>query len=382
MSPSALNAKIVTSLREIDPCAWNSLNSTRNPFTSYELLATLETTDCVGGSTGWHPEFVTLWNGPQLVAAAPSYRKDHSFGEYVFDWAWADAYQRAGVAYYPKFLVAVPFSPVTGARLLTHPQWDQRATKHRLLASIVEHCERERYPTAHILFPDTLDRDMLSTSALLAREGFQFHWTNHGYADFSAYLSTLASRKRKNILRDRKQVRDAGITLQLSTGTELHESDWDLFYALYRLSAETKGGSAYLTRSFFHTLAKQLGDAVILVRARHNERVIAGALCIQGGNTLYGRNWGTSMHSAGLHFDACYYTPLEYCIEKKITHFDAGAQGEHKLARGFLPTPTYSYHWIAHNEFRSALTRYLGEETRHIEMYVDALEAAGPFKSA
>lgn len=379
-SAASITARVIASLDEVAADQWNALDATDNPFLSHQFLSALENTGCVGGPSGWHPEHITLWQNNQLVAAAPAYRKDHSFGEYVFDFAWADAYRRAGLRYYPKLLVAVPFSPVTGPRLLVHPHHAAEPLKAKLIDALIAHCHARGYSTAHILFPDGRDRQHLAASGMIERSGFQFHWRNEGYAAFDDYLSALSARKRKNIQRERRQVHEAGIHLRVITGAQVQEVDWNRFYQLYRLSAEIKGGSAYLTRAFFEELARRMPQRIVLVEAARGAELIAYALCLRSGDTLYGRNWGTSGFYPGLHFDACYYTPLEYCIEQGIQHFDAGAQGEHKLARGFLPMPTYSFHWVAHSEFRDILRRYLKEETRHVEHYVDELEAAGPYK--
>lgn len=380
LSAPSPTVRILTSLDRVTAEQWNALCGCDNPFISYDFLRTLEVTGCVGGRTGWHPEHVTLWQGDNLVAAAPAYRKDHSFGEFVFDWAWADAYRRAGLVYYPKFVIAVPFSPVAGPRLLVSAEHNGPALKAALIDAIIDHCGDRDYSTAHFLFPHSEDRDRFAAGGLIERSGFQFHWHNEGYSAFDDYLAALSARKRKNIQRDRRHVREAGIDLRVVTGAGIHGVRWDHFYDLYRASAEIKGGSPYLTPAFFHELARRMPEKIVLVQALRGNDLLACAYCLRSADTLFGRNWGTAGFYPGLHFEACYYAPLQFCIENGIQHFDAGAQGGHKLARGFLPSPTYSFHWVAHPEFREILRRYLKEETRHVENYVDELEAAGPYK--
>lgn len=375
----SINARIHCRLSDIPANQWHALDRADNPFVDYAFLTALELSGCVGADTGWTPQFVTLWDGPALLAAAPAYLKSHSFGEFVFDWAWASAYRQHGLAYYPKLVCAVPFAPVTGPRLLVRTG-APHALKAQLAAAVLQHARAIGASGAHWLFPDAADTQLLIESGLMLRKGCQFHWHNDQYAHFDDYLHALAAKKRKNIKRERRLVADAGISVAVRDGTELEPATWRRFYELYRTTTLRKGGTPYLTPDFFSTLGQHMGASVLLVTAHRHGDLVAGALCLRNQDTLYGRNWGCSEHIDGLHFEACYYAPIDYCIAHGLQTFEAGAQGEHKLARGFLPHVTTSVHWIANDVFRPAIERFVQQEGEHVDAYMDELNDHTPFR--
>ncbi len=379
-----MRLSVTQQISKVDPQKWNSLLRDKNPFLSHEFLTSLETTGCVCADTGWEPNHLTLYDDENtLLGAMPLYLKHHSWGEYVFDWAWADAYQRAGLEYYPKLLSAVPFTPVTGPKFLIHPDHPDPAMLRDTLARGVLAAARDsRVSSLHILFTTRADNEALGQHGLMLRTGNQFHWGNRCYADFSDYLMSFTSAKRKKIRRERRRVRDAGIQMEVLTGDSLNAQHWDKMYQFYRLTVHNHGAAAYLNRYFFEQLQSEMKDHTILILARHDGRYVGGALNMLGGNTLYGRYWGANHYYEGLHFEACYYQPIEYCIRNNISRFEAGAQGEHKLSRGLLPAPTYSAHWLRDGRFRHAIAEFLQAETEHVERYSDVLQAHTPFRSA
>ncbi len=310
------------------------------------------------------------------MGAAPLYLKSHSFGEYVFDWGWAEAYERHGVPYYPKLLCAVPFTPATGARLLAADD----AARERLARALLELARNPDVSSLHVLFPAAEDAAALRGLGLLERTGVQFHWRNDGYESFEAFLAQLSHDKRKKIRQERRRVADAGVTLRRVTGREATGADWDFFNTCYRRTYREHRSTPYLSRAFFGMLAERMPDAVLLVIAEHAGRPIAAALDLFGGGVLYGRYWGSVEHVPGLHFEACYYQAMEFCIERGLTLFEGGAQGEHKHARGFLPEATRSFHWLAHPAFNRAVDEFLEREGAGIAEYVDELNERTPFR--
>jgi predicted N-acyltransferase len=306
----------------------------------------------------------------------PLYAKTHSRGEYVFDWAWAEAYERHGLRYYPKLLAAVPFTPATGARLLAADD----AVRRRLAGALLETARASDVSSLHILFPRDGDADALRDAGLLERAGVQFHWRNAGYASFEDFLGALSHDKRKKIRQERRRVAEAGVRLRRATGREASGADWDFFTACYRRTYREHRSSPYLTREFFGMVAERMPDNVLLVIAERDGRRIAAALDLFGTQALYGRYWGAMEYVPGLHFEACYYQALEFCIERGIALFEGGAQGEHKHARGFLPEPTRSFHWLAHPAFNRAIDDYLAREGAHISAYIDELDERTPFR--
>ena len=371
----AQSLRILESIAGIDPGSWNLL-AAGNPTLSFEFLDALHASGCASARSGWKPQYVTLWDGDELAGAVPLYLKSHSFGEYVFDWGWADAYERHGLAYYPKLLAAVPFTPATGPRLLAF----DGATRAALARALLEVARESGCSSLHVLFPDAGDAQALRGLGLLERSGVQFHWRNAGYADFEAFLAALSHDKRKKIRQERRKVADAGVTLVRRTGAQASESDWDFFNTCYRRTYREHRSTPYLTRELFGMLARRMPDSVLLVIAYRDGRPIASALNLFGPEALYGRYWGSVEYVPGLHFEACYYQAVEFCIERGIALFEGGAQGAHKHARGFLPESTRSFHWLAHPAFNRAVDEFLTEEGERISAYVDELNERTPFR--
>jgi len=371
----ARSLRILASLDGIDAARWDALAG-GNPTVSHAFLDSLHRTGCASAASGWTPCFPTLWEGERLVAAAPAYFKSHSFGEYVFDWAWAEAYERHGLAYYPKLLAAIPFTPATGARLLA----EDAASREGLARALLDLARESRASSLHVLFPREEDARALRGLGLLERSGVQFHWRNAGYESFDAFLAALSHDKRKKIRQERRRVVDAGVQLRRVTGREATGADWDFFTACYRRTYRAHRSTPYLNRAFFGMIAERMPDALLLVIAEREGRPIAAALDIFGAGALYGRYWGSIERVPGLHFEACYYQGMEFCIERGIALFEGGAQGEHKHARGFLPEPTRSFHWLAHPAFNRAVDDYLEQEGAHIASYIDELNDHSPFR--
>jgi len=372
---------IVSSLAEIGEPAWSELlahQADANPFLSFAFLHALHESACVNADTGWQPQYLVLWHGAALAAAMPLYVKSHSYGEYVFDWAWADAYQRHGVEYYPKLLSAIPFTPVTGGRLLARDD----AARSALLAFLQERQQACGLSSCHILFPPEAQALQLQQAGYMLRSNIQFHWINAGYRDFDAFLGTLESKKRKNIRAERRKVAEAGVTLRQVSGSGASLDDWHLFHRCYANTYAEHRSSPYLNLDFFLRISRTMPGNIRLVIAERGGVGIAAALLIHTENTLYGRYWGALEHVPCLHFETAYYQPLEFCIEQKIATFEGGAQGEHKMARGFLPQKTWSAHWLAHPAFFDAVKHFLQRENGGIENYIDELTERNPFKPA
>lgn len=374
-----MKVQVVTSLAQVGADQWNALAGP-HPFLRHEFLYALETSGCVGGTTGWTPRHVLIHEQGTLVAAAPAYLKRHSYGEYVFDWAWAQAYARNGLEYYPKLVLAVPFSPVTGPRLLIAPAADTGPLAEALLARCEQQAEAEEASSAHCLFPDPSTLPLLLARGWLRRDSYQFHWHNQGYADFDAFLGAMTAHKRKKIRHERRAVAAAGVHIELVEGAHATAEQWEAVYACYAATIEKHGAIAYLNPHFFEDLGRTLGQRVLLVLAERDGRYIAAALNLLGNDVLYGRYWGQLDPVEYLHFEACYYAPIEWCIRRGIARFEAGAQGEHKLSRGLMPSPTYSAHWIRDTRFRSAIADFLERERHGLTHYMDDLCAHGPFR--
>ena len=373
--------EVCETLADVDPAAWDALAGCRNPFLRHDFLRALETSGCVGPGTGWLPRHFLLRTADRsgLLAAAPGYLKTHSYGEYVFDWAWAHAYERAGLSYYPKLVLAVPFSPVTGPRLLLADAAPD-GTGDALATAVTEAARQWQLSSAHWLFVDEQQALLLERQGLLLRTDQQFHWRNADYADFDDFLARLSSRKRKNIRRERRQVSEAGIEIEVTSGDAVDSAVLERFYPLYRGTVARRGGVAYLNREFFAEIGTRMGDAVVLVQAFHGGRLIAGSLNLRGRDALYGRYWGALERFDSLHFECCYYATIEYCIQHGLELFEAGAQGEHKLSRGLLPSTTWSAHWLARPEFRDAVADYLRHERDDVARYADVLAQHSPFR--
>ena len=371
----------------IDASAWNSLlagQAAPTPFMRHEYLAALHDSGSAVPATGWVPQFLSLHEGDELIAACPLYLKDHSYGEYVFDWAWADAYQRHGLSYYPKLLNAVPFTPVPGSRLLARDEQGRQL----LLQGMTQLADQAKLSSVHALFIDEADR--LSTlaarrSGWMMRSTVQFHWTNRSpapYVDFADFLAGMQREKRKKIQQERRRVADAGVHFSAAQGRDIGAEDWDFFYRCYTLTYRAHHSTPYLKRAFFQAMADTMPDHWLLFTAwRGEERIASSLIALQPDlGVAYGRYWGATEHLPCLHFEACYYQPLAWCIAQGYRRFEGGAQGEHKMARGLLPVQTHSAHWLAHPQFAEAVGEFLAREGAGIANYMDELNERRPFK--
>jgi predicted N-acyltransferase len=376
-----MQLKIQTSIASVDAAQWNAVAGTANPFLRHEFLAALEGNACVGQRQGWLPRHLLAFDDSgQLTGAVPMYLKDNSYGEFVFDWSWADAYQRAGLSYYPKAVVAVPYTPATGPRILTAGGDDADEVADQLIQLAREWSESERLSSLHYLFTDNRDTRRLQDQGFLLRLGCQFHWQNRGYRDFDDYLSCFSSHKRKKVRRERRQVREAGIEIRIINGLQASDAEIETMFDLYRSTFDKKWGHATLTLDFFRDIAASMGEQLLFFIASKGPRIEAGAICLRSDDTLYGRHWGCYRDYHSLHFETCYYQGIDYCIRHGLRLFEPGAQGEHKISRGFLPTPTWSAHWIRHSGFRGIIARFLEQETDAMRDYMDELSEHSPYK--
>jgi predicted N-acyltransferase len=367
-----------SSIHEIDAQDWNACAGDHNPFVSFEFLSAVEDSGSAGSRTGWLPQHACLRDeAGRIVGIVPMYAKSHSYGEYVFDHGWANAYERAGGSYYPKLQVAVPFSPVPGPRLLRRP--DSSVPFAALAQGLVQACQELNLSSVHITFCDSEEWEALGRAGWLQRIGTQFHWSNAGYGCFDDFLGAMSSRKRKSIRRERRDAA-AGLSFRTLRGSEITRPMWDAFFAFYQSTVDRKWGSAYLTRRFFPMLSERLGDRVVLMMAYHDQTPVAAALNLVGRDALYGRNWGCKGDWPFLHFELCYYQAIDFAIAHKLPRVEAGAQGEHKIQRGYLPAPTYSAHWIAHAGLRRAIAGFLDEERPAILHHMEELATLSPFK--
>jgi predicted N-acyltransferase len=372
--------RIVDSLAEIGQARWDALLALQpdaNPFLSFAFLHAMHETGCASAQSGWQPHYLTLWQDEQIEAAMPLYLKWHSYGEYVFDWAWADAYRRHGLAYYPKLLSAVPFTPVTGTRLLAR---DASA----LVALIAELKNLRNDPaisSAHVLYPPQAQAEALQAAGFMLRSGVQFHWMNAGYASFDDFLATLERKKRKNIRAERRKVMEAGVTFRHIAGKQISIEDWQFFKQCYDRTYTTHASTPYLNLDFFLRIGAGMPQNILLIVAERAGAPIASSLVIHTEQTLYGRYWGAIEDIPCLHFETAYYQPLEFCIRNGLRCFEGGAQGEHKMARGFLPQKTWSAHWLAHPDFADAVEHFLEQEAGGIDAYMDELHERNPFKN-
>jgi predicted N-acyltransferase len=381
----ASEVRVHRRISEIGREAWNAC-ADGNPFVAFDFLDLLEETACVAPQTGWGPQHLSVADTDGRVAAVmPLYAKGHSQGEYVFDHAWAQAYERAGGRYYPKLLSASPFSPVTGPRLMVRPpenglDVDVETARRALLGGALGLCEQRGASSVHITFPHEADWRWLGEAGLLLREDQQYHWTNQGYGSFEDFLAALSSSHRKTIRRERRDAL-AEVEIVAVTGAELTEAHWDAFFAFYMDTGERKWGRPYLNRAFFSGLGERMGDQVLLLLARRHGRWIAGALNLIGPDCLYGRHWGAIEQVPFLHFELCYYQAIDHAIRLGLPRVEAGAQGQHKITRGYLPTPVYSAHWIADPALREPVRRYLDQERPAVEHEIEAVtEEYSPFR--
>ena len=378
-----LSVRAVESLSEIGEATWqrfaNREGSPRDPFLSYAFLSALEQSGSVSADVGWLPYHLVLEDeAKQPLGVMPLYLKGHSQGEYIFDYSWADAFERAGGRYYPKMLSAIPFTPATGQRLLVASSEHESA----LVAGAAQIAGEMNISSVHLNFLDQAAWQRRGDEGWLLRTHKQYHWQNQGYKTFDDFLDCLSSKKRKNIKRERRDALANDLEIQRLTGAEITEAHWDAFYQFYIDTGSRKWGSAYLTRSFFSLIGATMAEDILLVMVRRDGRYIAGAINFIGGDCLFGRNWGCIEHHPFLHFEVCYYQAIEFAIEHGLSRVEAGAQGEHKLARGYMPSHTYSAHGIVHDGFRDAVGRYLEEERTHIAEEIDYLEQFSPFKAS
>jgi uncharacterized protein len=393
---AAFHVRIESSIREIkredwDACAYGAESNSQvgesisqidrhNPFISHDFLSSLEDSGAVSGRTGWRPQHALVESeSGGILAAMPCYLKSHSQGEYVFDHGWAEAYERAGGDYYPKLQVAVPFTPVTGPRLLVRDGPHADAARQTLIAGGIELAKRRNASSLHITFPTEAEWKFLSDLGLLARTDRQFHWLNEGYDTFDDFLSALASRKRKAVARERREAQD-GVEIVRLTGSDLTEEVWDAYFDFYMDTGMRKWGRPYLNRAFFSIVSAAMADRIVLIMAKRAGRWIAGALNFLGDRTIYGRYWGAIEHRPFLHFELCYYQAIEFAIDRKLARVEAGAQGQHKIARGYVPVTTYSAHYIAHPGLRRAIADYLVHERGYVQAEAEELAAMAPFR--
>jgi len=413
---SALQLEVRDSLAEVEAVNWNALNTTHNPFLRHEFLVALEQTGCLGKSSGWFPRYFLLWDQSStnddstLIAAVPCFVKTNSYGEFVFDWAWAEAYEQHGLSYYPKLVAAVPFTPATGQRLLVSPNHERAPIIQMLAASIRHYCIEQDYSSMHWLFPTQEECEQLCANAPeyvekpsadeqtvpashpdasdhLQRIACQYHWHNRGYESFDEFLAQCTSKRRKTIRRERRHVSDANIRVERRLGSSLSDQEWQWAHQLYCATYDRKWGNPSLTLDFFRQIGTTMGEATLIVFAydgtdSHPEEPIACSIMFSGGGCLYGRYWGCRVHHNSLHFEACYYQGIEYCLEQNYETFEPGAQGEHKITRGFEPTITYSAHYLVEPAFRDAVNRFLKDETHYMRQRCEGLTNLLPFKSS
>jgi predicted N-acyltransferase len=376
-SPTIRFAK---SIKEIGFERWNALSGTHNPFTRYEFLHALETTGCTTRESGWQPRHVYVERDGKALAVMPLYEKTNSWGEYVFDWSWANAYQGHGMSYYPKLVTAAPFTPSVGKRFFIADGENESDVLRLIVDAVTDKAEAEQFSSWHVLFPSLEQHEQLNNMELLARNATQFKWSNPGYQDFDDFLGEMNSRKRKSIRKERKKVAESGIRFRRTEGADITEQQWGDFYLFYQSTYLMRGQQGYLSQDFFLRIAETMPEQLLLVNAVQDGRDIAGALFFKNSDTLFGRYWGSAADYQFLHFETCYYQGQDYAIERGIKTFDSGAQGEHKIQRGFTPITTTSNHWIAHEGFRMAIADFLEREKEHVEGYKADAATLLPFK--
>ncbi|HKL46013.1 MAG TPA: GNAT family N-acetyltransferase [Roseovarius sp.] len=387
MAEQEVEITVHETLSRIDAAAWDACacpeasdgGRPADPFTTYRFLKALEDSGSVGTGTGWTPYYMQAQSDGQTIACAPLFLKSHSQGEYIFDHNWAHAYERAGGRYYPKLQIAVPFTPVTGRRCLTRPGFEE-AGQAALVQGAVQLADNNGLSSLHVTFCTENEVEAGAAMGLMARRTQQYHWVNRGYGDFDAFLASLSSRKRKMIRKERRTAGEFGGDLTMLTGDAINARHWDAMWAFYQDTGARKWGTPYLTRAFFDIAQSDLRNDILLVMAERDGVPVAGAMNLIGRDTLYGRYWGCSEHHPCLHFELCYYQAMDFAIAHGLGTVEAGAQGEHKLARGYLPVPTHSLHWIADPGFREAVENYLGAERAAVEEDIEILTSFGPFR--
>jgi predicted N-acyltransferase len=377
----AITVRLIERVAEIPAAAWDACAGTVNPFVSHAFLDILEESRSVGGNTGWTPRHLIAEDETgQVIGAVPLYLKSHSQGEYVFDHGWADAYRRAGGHYYPKFQVSIPFTPVPGPRLLIRGDQDVPAVRAALIDALASITDKSGVSSMHVTFCTPEEAASFEAGGWLIRHGVQYHWENNNYKTFDDFLGSLSHSRRKAIRKERREVTAQGLCVDVMSGATLTQAHCDKFFDFYIDTSDRKWGRPYLTRDFFRRLAEVMPDKVALMLARHGDRYVAGALNLIGADTIYGRNWGSDGQFPFLHFETCYYKAIEIAIERGLQRVEAGAQGEHKIQRGYLPVTTYSAHWIADPGFRKAVAEFLKRETAMMDQEIEELAAHSPFK--
>ncbi|HYB32533.1 MAG TPA: peptidogalycan biosysnthesis protein [Steroidobacteraceae bacterium] len=373
-------AEFHRSIQSLGAGEWNALGAGDNPFTRHEFLAALERSHCVGPGSGWEPRYLTLRDAHGLAAAAAAFVKRHSFGEFVFDFAWARGYERLGRRYYPKLTLAAPFTPATGPRLLVRADLDRETYATRLLAELERHALSHGLSGVHALFLDEAARVACARRGWLLRRDCQFHWTNRGYTSFEDYLGTFTAEKRKKARRERRRVQDAGVRIETRLGGELDEALLDRVYELHRDTFLRHGHEPYLGRTFFSDAARTLPESLMVKLALHGRTVVAAAVFFCSREALFGRYWGAAADYHSLHFETCYHQGIEFCIERRLARFEPGTQGEHKVSRGFEPTISWSAHYIADPELRAAIAEYLAREAAAVEAYALEVQSHVPYR--
>jgi hypothetical protein len=386
----SITIKLVNSVNDIDKVAWDllanptchyTLDFQYNPFLSYEFFKALELSGSADRHAGWLPQHLVMEQSDQITGLVPCYLKNHSQGEYIFDHGWADAFERAGGAYYPKLQVSVPFTPASGRRLLVGNGPDCEKRRLLLAGGLQRVCEQLEVSSAHITFMEKSEWDVLGSHGYLRRNDQQFHWLNNGYGSFDDFLVSLSSRKRKNIKKERQAaLKDNGISIHWLTGEQLTENIWDTFYQFYMDTGSRKWGQPYLTREFYSLIGQSMAEQIVLIMAERDGRYIAGAINFIGSHTLFGRHWGCIEDHPFLHFEICYYQAIDFAIENKLSRVEAGAQGAHKLARGYMPQLTYSAHYITHPDFRRAVEDYLEQERKAVARDNEEIARHSPFR--
>ena len=376
-----MKVSLINRINAISRDDWNKITGIEYPFIRHEFLHALEKSSCVSEETGWMPQHCLVYDRDELIALMPMYRKTHSHGEYVFDFEWANAYRQHGLSYYPKWLTAIPFTPCEGERLFVKTGMDKEIVLEAILNHITENAERENISSWHCLYPTSAETELFKSADLCIREGVQFRWMNKGYRDFKDYLDSFNSKKRKNLLRERRYIRDQGIVLKQIHGKDITEQELDVFFQFYQLTYLKRGNPPYLNIEFFKEIALTMPEQLLLILAIKDNTYVGTAFSLLGEESYYGRYWGCYEEYHSLHFEACYYQGLEYCINNQLTRFDSGAQGEHKIARGFEPVTTYSAHWLSDPEFAAAIKGFTKREASLMKKYRSNAAELLPFKN-
>ena len=375
-----MQSQQIASISKIDSHQWNALVPDNAPFAKHAFLTALEQSGCVCPENGWLPQHTIITENNKIIAAMPFYIKGHSYGEYVFDWAWADAYHRHGYNYYPKGLCAIPFTPASCPKLLVHPDYDSVELCKQLVSSCLQLTDELNLSSVHSLFLSPGEQMYWQAENFLDRTGYQFHWHNQNYTDFPDYLNSFSSSKRKKIRQERASVQAENVEFKIKSGQQISEQNWSDFYQFYKNTINAHAATAYLNEEFFNRISEDLSESIVMILGFIGSENIASALFFKGSTTLFGRYWGCNSWVKNLHFELCYYQAIDYCIKNNLAVFEAGAQGEHKLSRGLLPVPTHSSHWLQHPQFFEAITNHVEDETVQIESYIEHLSSHSPFK--